>query len=457
MRLIAGIWASLSGRLAILLTLGMCAVASLSLAFAEQAHWQALVDLRMASVVSTADDVSMRLGAMPQTYPGLLAAGVIRDIRPAAAQATIDRPERRITTLLRERLGAGASGQIEPHALCFPPGSPARRPVAVAVGDGIPDCWLIRFADPRGVPRSVLIGLPHYLSARQRIIDPLYLAIIVVMSATVASVVTLLTMRPLRQLTRATEAFSLLDEPALLPETGPREVRNAIATFNLMQQRVSEGHRERTGMLAAISHDLQTPLTRLRLRLDDVDDATLRARLGADLAIMQSIVREGLELARSSDSSEPWSAVDVDSLLASIVADAVEMGAEVEIGRTCGLTIQTRVDGLTRCISNLMENALKYGGCARIDCHAGAHGLDIQITDEGPGIDPAEIERMFEPFARGEYSRSRATGGTGLGLTIAKAQSRLLNGDVVLENRDGGGLVATVKIVFPAGEALDRV
>jgi signal transduction histidine kinase len=250
----------------------------------------------------------------------------------------------------------------------------------------------------------------------------------------------------LRQLVRATEAFSLQDEPAPLPENGPREIRTAIATFNLMQKRVSEGHRQRTGMLAAISHDLQTPLTRLQLRLDDLADPDAQRRLGADLAIMQAIVREGLELARSAENDEPWSEVDIDSLLGSIAADAAELGAQVEIGKTCGVTMRTKVDAMTRCLTNLVENAVKYGGCARIDCHAVPGRLDIHIADEGPGLSPAELDQVFEPFVRGEQSRSRATGGTGLGLTIARAQAKLLGGDVILENRDGGGLLATVRI-----------
>jgi signal transduction histidine kinase len=335
-----------------------------------------------------------------------------------------------------------------PHALCFA-GSSVAGDIRLASGeDRIADCWIVAFRDPGGTSRTLMIGLPHYLGNRQTLTDPIYLALIVLMSASVATVVGLFAIKPLRQLARATEAFSLHDEPALLPEIGPQEIRTAIATFNLMQQRVSEGHRQRTGMLAAISHDLQTPLTRLQLRLDDLADADARARLGADLAIMQAIVREGLELARSAETNEPWSEVDVDSLLGSIAADAAELGAQVEIGKTCGVTMRTKVDALTRCLTNLVENAIKYGGCARIDCHVVPGRLDIHIADEGPGLSAAEIDQVFEPFVRGEQSRSRATGGTGLGLTIARAQAKLLGGEVSLENREGGGLLATVRIAM---------
>ena len=450
MHRISGIWTSLAGRLALLLTIGMALVAWISLILAERAHIDDLARLRMDNVATTIGDTWTRLGTMPDTMPSLLANGVIKGLRVAPANAEIDQPSPQITSALQRRLGpsAHALGQIMPHAWCFA-GEPANADFDNG-RDGLPDCWLIRIVDPHGKRWMLSFAMPHFFSRRAAMIDPIYLLIIVVMSATLAFVITLLAVQPLRRLTRATENFSLHDDPTPVSEGGPREVRNAIATFNLMQQRVSAGHRERTGMLAAISHDLQTPLTRLQLRLDDVDNEALRTRLGADLSIMQAIVREGLELARSTDSHEPWAPVDIDSLLASIAADAVELGAAVEIGKTCGKTIDTRIDALTRCITNLVENAVKYGNYARIDCFARAFALDIVIADEGPGIPPEELERVFVPFARGEQSRSRATGGTGLGLTIARAQAKLFGADVTLENREGGGLVATVRIDLPA-------
>jgi len=450
---ISAIWTSLAGRLALLLTIGMALVAWISLIVAERAHLEDLARLRMDNVASTISDVSYRLGTMPDTMPSLLSSGIIHGLRIAPAGAAIDHASPLITSVLQRRLGpaAQALGQVKPHGYCFAP-DPANTDYDNG-HDGIPDCWLIRIVDPHGKPWMFALGLPHYLSRRQAIIDPIYLLIIVVGSATLASVITLLAVQPLRRLTRATQNFSLLNDPTFVREAGPSEVRNAIATFNLMQQRVSEGHRERTGMLAAISHDLQTPLTRLQLRLDDVDNEALRIRLGADLTIMQAIVREGLELARSTESHEPWSPVDIDSLLASIAADAVELGAAVEIGKTCGQTIDTKVDALTRCVTNLVENAVKYGTYARIDCIRRGSSLDIVIADEGPGIPPEELERVFIPFARGEQSRSRTTGGTGLGLAIARAQAKLLAAEVTLENREGGGLVATVRIDLNAGLA----
>jgi signal transduction histidine kinase len=448
------LWASLAGRLVVLLTVGMALVASVSLLVAQNAHRRNLAELRLDSVVGTVEDVANQYRLHPDVTQKMLAAGMVRHTRLPHPGWNLSKPSPRVTAALRARLGprAQALGQVQPHEYCFAPNGMFHDAEAQLTWPAEPDCWLIRFIDGRGQERMLTISLPRYLIGTPDLVDPLYLALIVVMSAALASLVAWFSVKPLRQLARATQAFSLVDEPTFLAETGPQEVRTAIATFNLMQRRVVEGHRERTGMLAAISHDLQTPLTRLQLRLDELADnpvlAPAHAQLMADLSIMQGIVRDGLALARSSDSREPWSSVDIDSLLASIAADAVDMGAQVEIGATCGLAIPTRIDAMTRCVTNLVDNAVKYAGAAQIDCVGGVGRLDIRIADRGPGIPPQDLERMFEPFARGEQSRSRATGGTGLGLTIARAQARLFRGEVFLENREGGGTLATLRIAL---------
>jgi len=436
----------MAGRLVVLLTVGMALVASASLLIAQNAHRRNLSQLRLDSVVGTVEDVANEYTLHPDTMQKMLAAGLVRHTHLPKPGWTLSKPSPEVTAALQARLGPRALGQVQPHEYCFPPNGMFHDAEAQLTWPADPDCWLVRFTDGKGQVRMLTISLPRYLIAAPDLLDPLYLALIVVMSAALASVVAWFSVKPLRQLASATQAFSLVEEPTLLAETGPQEVRTAIATFNLMQRRVSEGHRERTGMLAAISHDLQTPLTRLQLRLDELADLPIHAQLAADLHIMQAIVRDGLALARSSDNREPWSSVDVDSLLASIAEDAVDMGAQVEIGATCGLAIPTKIDALTRCVTNLVDNAVKYGGAARIDCRQAPDRLDICIADRGPGIPPQDLERMFEPFARGEQSRSRATGGTGLGLTIARAQAKLFRGEVVLGNRPGGGTLATIRI-----------
>lgn len=445
---------SLAGRLVLLLTAGMALAALVSMAVAQHAHIKRLAHLRMESAASMAEDMFGRFSIDPRGTEAMLHAGLERRIRLEAAGAAITTPSPVLTARLQTRLGpaAQALGQVKPHEMCF--GSPRDGTSPYTWGWGeIPDCWLVTFVDRHQAKRRLLIGLPRYLTGGEKLVDPTYLTLIVILSAALASLAAYLVVRPLRQLTAAAEAFSLAEDPKFLAESGPADVRAAIATFNLMQQRVSEGHRERTGILAAISHDLQTPLTRLRLRLDEVADGEVRARLEKDVAAMQSIVREGLELARSSDNREPWSIVDVDSLLTSIAADAVEIGATVEIGQSCAAAISTKLDAITRCVTNLVDNAVKYGGVTRIDCAVSPAALEIRISDNGPGIPPDKLARMFEPFARGEQSRSRSTGGTGLGLTIARAQAKLIRGEVLLENRPEGGMIATLRIDLRNGAA----
>ncbi len=197
-----------------------------------------------------------------------------------------------------------------------------------------------------------------------------------------------------------------------IDETGPREVRAALATFNVMQKRVRDGFQNRTQLLASISHDLQTPLTRLRLRLEQVTDEKLRQKLISDLATTQSLVREGLDLARSTESGEAWSVVDLDSLVASIAEDAAEFGATVSFSGGCGRNVRVKPNALGRCLNNLIDNAVRYGGDAEVSCHADDERVVISVRDHGPGLSPECIERMFEPFVRGEGESARAARAT---------------------------------------------
>ncbi|MEG3085585.1 ATP-binding protein [Sphingomonas sp. PB2P12] len=216
-----------------------------------------------------------------------------------------------------------------------------------------------------------------------------------------------------------------------------------------MQARIREGVRDRTQVLAAIAHDLQTPLTRLRLRLrlEQVADTELRDRLTADLAATQRLVREGLDLARAGESREPFSQVDIDSLISSLVEDSAEFGAPVTFVGGCSATVRVKPDALARCLGNLVENALKYGGDAELACARQGGAIIVTVRDHGSGIPSDAMAAMFQPFQRGDQSRSRITGGTGIGLTIAQAQANTFGGVVTLANHPKGGLIATVTFV----------
>jgi len=250
--------------------------------------------------------------------------------------------------------------------------------------------------------------------------------------------------RPLRQLADAADRLDISQAGEPLPEQGTNEVRAATRAFNRMQQRIYEDVRERTGMLAAITHDLQTPLTRLRLRLEKLPDAALRDKLVGDMQAMQQMLQEGLELSRSLDSSEPAQLLDLDSLLDSLCSDAVEAGQRVDYVERTAVQLKAYPLALRRGLSNLLDNAVKYGQRAEVSLSRDARQCHIRIRDFGPGIPPQLLEQVFTPFYRIEHSRSRETGGTGLGLSIARNIVLRHNGELALTNHPAGGLEAHV-------------
>jgi signal transduction histidine kinase len=252
--------------------------------------------------------------------------------------------------------------------------------------------------------------------------------------------------RPLRQLADAADRLDISRAAEPLPEQGTNEVRVATRAFNRMQRRIYEDVRERTGMLAAITHDLQTPLTRLRLRLEKLPDEALRNKLVGDMQAMQQMLQEGLELSRSLDSSETAQLLDLDSLLDSLCSDAVEAGQQVDYAERSAVQLKARPLALRRALSNLLDNAVKYGQRAEVSLRRDARHCHIRIRDFGPGIPPSLLETVFTPFYRIEHSRSRATGGTGLGLSIARNIVQRHNGELVLTNRPAGGLEAHITL-----------
>ncbi len=262
--------------------------------------------------------------------------------------------------------------------------------------------------------------------------------------AALAYVVARMTTRPLKQLAQAAmDLGNDINHPPL-KLGGASEIRQASAAFNAMQARIRQYIFQRTQMLAAITHDLQTPLTRMRLRLEKVTDRELQERLVDDLSAMQAMVREGLDLARSTDTSETMQPLDLDSLLASVCCDATDAGQQVEVQGSAGMALMGRPMALRRCLVNLIDNAVKYGQQAVVKVDGGAGAARIRIRDRGPGLATGELARVFEPFYRVESSRSRQSGGTGLGLTIARNIAEQHGGSIALANHPDGGLEATL-------------
>ena len=246
--------------------------------------------------------------------------------------------------------------------------------------------------------------------------------------------------RPLKVLAQtADELGKNIHRPAL-EERGPLEVVRAAHALNTMQARLIGYLDERTRVLAAMSHDLKTPLTRLRLRAELLEDPALKSKIAADLDEMQSMVGGALDFLRGAGSGEPVKPVDMAALLESLQADMQEMGGEVRIEGAALKPFPGKPQALKRCLWNLLDNAVKYGKRARVAVDDNDQRLEIRIRDEGPGIPASEIEKVFEPFYRVEASRSRETGGTGLGLSIARGIAQDHGGRVALRNRAEGGL-----------------
>lgn len=249
--------------------------------------------------------------------------------------------------------------------------------------------------------------------------------------------------RPLARLAAAAEALGSDLKARELAETGPTEVVHAARAFNEMQRRIARYTAERVEILASISHDLQTPITRMRLRTDLMDDGPDRTRFRQDLEAMQALVREGIAYARTlHGSAEPPTPVDIDALLEAMVGDYEDAGQPLQVEGRAGAAIVTRPLALRRILSNLVDNALKFGGDAGIRVSRDDGRMVIAVIDHGPGIPPDQLEAVLQPFHRLENSRNRSTGGTGLGLAIAHQLSQAMGARLELRNRSAGGLEA---------------
>lgn len=255
--------------------------------------------------------------------------------------------------------------------------------------------------------------------------------------------------RPLAYLAQAAESIRPGTDGPRMSQEGPTEVAQAATAFNEMQDRISLYLKERLHILASISHDLQTPITRMRLRAESLECTPERDRLLNDLLEMQHLVREGVAYARSAHGgSEVPVRIDPSDFLESLVFDYQDVGQDVTLtGRIEG-TATVRQQALRRVLGNLIDNALKYAGAAEVGLERnGKDGLRITVSDRGPGIPEDKLEDVLQPFYRLESSRNRDTGGAGLGLAIATQLIRSTGGDLKLANRQGGGLTATLTLL----------
>ena len=253
--------------------------------------------------------------------------------------------------------------------------------------------------------------------------------------------------RPLSVLASAAEDLGRnIDRPPL-PERGANELVRASRALNMMQDRLKRYVDTRIKVLAAMSHDLKTPITRMRLRAEMLDDAHVKAKFVKDLDDLQQMVGATLDYMRGlAEGGETLQPIDVTALVSSLKEDAEEAGHTVTVSGDARSPVMGRAQALKRCLQNLIDNALAYGRRADISLRDEGGALTIAISDDGPGIPEADIERVFEPFYRVEGSRNRNTGGSGLGLSIARNIAQAHGGSVRLRNLSRGGLEATLRI-----------
>ena len=250
--------------------------------------------------------------------------------------------------------------------------------------------------------------------------------------------------KPMRSLATAAGRLGRGETVEDLPEAGPLETRHTVRAFNLMRERLDRFVHDRTAMLAAISHDLRTPITSLRLHAEFVEDGETKTKLVAALDEMQRMTEDTLAFIREDMQREETRKADLHALVDSVAGDLADLGHDISVAESGRVLVACRPVALRRAFRNVLENAATYGSCATVRIVREDARLRVIIEDEGPGIPGADLEQVFEPFVRLEASRSRHTGGSGLGLAIARSIFRKHGGDIRLENRSEGGLRATV-------------
>jgi signal transduction histidine kinase len=442
---------SMTGRVFVTLFLGILLSAALTQLLADMERQRVLEEFRDLHTLERAEQLIMAT-----------------EIVPSSARHTYLSLANRSGVLLET---ASTDGQIAPANTAFANGLAARmgkaygitsmtdRPALCDMAHQQTVLYGLLHVQWRGACETIRIRLRDGEQLRLSVLPPTFatdlpktdfrpvLALFMLSIAALAYLVARMTTSPLKKLAQAAKDLGNDINHPPLQLTGVSEIRQASAAFNAMQARIRQYISQRTEMLAAITHDLQTPLTRLRLRLEKVGDCELQHRLIGDLSAMQEMVREGLDLARSTDTNETMQALDLDSLLDSVCSDATDAGQDVVLYGRVAMRAFGRPMGLRRCLVNLIDNAVKYGHNARVTVERVKGAARIRIRDSGPGIDAAELARVFEPFYRVESSRSRESGGTGLGLTIARNIAEQHGGTIKLANHPEGGL--EVELMLP--------
>ncbi|NBZ89708.1 ATP-binding protein [Stagnihabitans tardus] len=256
--------------------------------------------------------------------------------------------------------------------------------------------------------------------------------------------------RPLAQFAEAANGFYTTGKVATVPETGPYEVAVLARAFNDLQDRLARSVEDRTQALAAVSHDLKTPITRLRLRAEEIESNPLARSIAQDLDEMERMIDQTLSYLRGDRSDETLRQVDLVAILETVTDDLIDQGAALTFAGPRSAVVTGRRLGLKRAFANLVGNAVKYGGTARVTVAERSGRVIVLIDDDGEGIAPADRERVLLPFVRLESSRNNATGGFGLGLTIAAAVIDGHDGTLTFDTAPSGGLRVSVSLPGPS-------
>ncbi len=372
----------------------------------EEAQSEA-VQLELARVFgdrSDEVDITILLSSIEEPYWEVLLDGVWRDISQTFSSAHSHAPN--------------------------PPARPVYAHVSAPLKSGL---WLNVTVSPRG-------GAPHA--------SPLLVQFATMAAISAIGIVLVLSRltQPLKELAQAAAALGRGESAAKLEEKGPREVQDTIRAFNDMQERLSRFVLDRTKMLAALGHDLRTPITTLRLRAEFIEEDEVRQKILQTLDEMLEMAEATLSFAREEAAQEKTRLVDVAALISTVCADLTDTGYPIECADTGSFTIRCRPSGLKRALRNILENAVAYGRRARVFVEHRRADVAIVVDDDGPGIPQGDMERVFGPFVRLENSRNMDTGGVGLGLAIARSIVRNHGGDITLKNRAEGGLRVTITL-----------
>ena len=445
---------SLLGQLALLIVAAFLAAQVISVWIFADERGAAIRAAQRYETVERAAAVAQALDQAPrESRESILAAVNSRLVRFSVGDAPL------VETRRMDLAALETGGDIRATEITVSPhdGRPAEPPAAFA--------WLHKQMRAAGVaPVEFRISIPlaggDWLNVQARFQRPNIQVPPALMGATLLSLALLMAAlwlglgritRPLRQLADAADGFGL-DAPApAMPRHGPREVRALSDALERMHARLTGMIADRTRMLAALGHDLRSPITALRVRAELVDDDETRERMAATLDEMQQMVDSTLAYARGVSTDQPMEVCDLALLVGELADELSETGPQIAVMSSEPVRAEIRRTAIRRALRNLMENAQRYGSGARMSVTQVGDRAEMLIEDEGPGIPEQDLEKVFDPFTRLETSRSRETGGIGLGLPIARAILRAHGGDVVLSNRAEGGLRATVHLPLVQG------